>query len=147
MGDRQRALNYLGLAPRAGRIALGEEPCGAVCRSGHARLLLVAADAGDHTFRRARSFARSGKPPVLPVSFTKEELGGAVGQRACALAALTDAPLALAFVQCLPEAERPAELLETLRTQTARIEKRRKEEKAHQANIRHGGKKPGPAGK
>ena len=116
MDDRQRALNYLGLARRAGRIALGEEPCGA-------------------------------KPPVLPVSFTKEELGGAVGQRACALAALTDAPLALAFVQCLPEAERPAELLETLRTQTARIEKRRKEEKAHQANVRHGGKKPGPAGK
>lgn len=147
MDDRQRALNYLGLARRADRIALGEEPCGIACRGGHGRLLLVARDAGDHTFRRAQSFARSGKPPVLPVPFTKEELGAAVGLRACALAVFTDAPLALAFIQCLPEAGQHPEILEALRTQTARIEKRRKEEKAHRRNLRHGGKKSGPAGK
>lgn len=147
MDDRQRALHYLGLARRASRIALGEEPCGIACRGGHARLLLVAQDAGDHTFRRARSFARSGKPPVLPVPFTKEELGAAVGLGSCALAALTDAPLALAFVQCLHEPERHAAVLELLRTQTDRMEKRRKEEKAHRANVRRGGKKSGPSGK
>lgn len=147
MDNRQRALGYLGLARRGNRIALGEEPCGIACRGGHARLLLVARDAGDHTFRRARSFAQSGKPPVLTAPFTKEELGAAVGMRACALAALTDAPLALAFVEALDQQEAHGPILELLRTQTARVAQRRKEEKAHQTNLRHGGKKSGPARK
>ena len=130
METKSKALGYLGLARRGGRIAVGEEPCGAI----------VAEDAGDHTFRRARSFARTGKPPVLTVPFSKEELGSALGLNACALAALTDAPLALAFVEALGEPERHQAILETLRTQTARIEKRRKEEKAHRNNVRRGKK-------
>lgn len=137
---KSKALGYLGLARRGGRIAVGEEPCGAACRSSHARLLIVAEDAGDHTFRRARSFARTGKPPVLTVPFSKEVLGSALGLNACALAALTDAPLALAFVEALGEPERHQTILDTLRTQTARIEKRRKEEKAHRNNVRRGKK-------
>ena len=72
METKSKALGYLGLARRGGRIAVGEEPCGAACRSSHARLLIVAEDAGDHTFRRARSFARTGKPLVLTVPFSKE---------------------------------------------------------------------------
>ena len=70
----------------------------------------------------------------------QEELGSALGLNACALAALTDAPLALAFVEALGEPERHQAILETLRTQTARIEKRRKEEKAHRNNVRRGKK-------
>ena len=140
--NNARALNYLGLARRGNNIVIGEEPVGAACRSSHARLLILAQDAADNTFRRARSFTQSGKPPMLKVAFTKDELGNALGCNACAMAAFTDVALALAFVQSLEEPERHAQLLETLQVQVDRVKKRRAEEKAHQKNIRQGKRKP-----
>ena len=78
MNETQRkALLLLGLARKARKLEIGEEPCGIACRSGKAKLLLIAHDAGDHTFRRARSYCRAGKPPYLCVPFTKDELGDA----------------------------------------------------------------------
>ena len=135
-----KALGYLGLARRGNNVVIGEEPVGAACRASHARLLILASDAADHTCRRARSFAAGGKPPVLNVPFTKDELGDALGCNACAMAAFMDAALALAFVKALDGAH--TELTETLQRQVDRIQKRRKEEKAHQKNIRQGKKKP-----
>lgn len=133
-----KALGLLGIA-RRGRIAqVGEEPVGIACRSGHARLLLIAKDAGDHTFRRARSFCRTGKPPYICAPYTKEELGTALGCNACALCALTDAPMALAFLQALGEPEKYKEILAELERQTERVKKRRQEEKAHRNNVKHG---------
>lgn len=140
MERNTRALGYLGLARRGGRIAVGEESAGAACRSGHGRLLVLAEDAGDHTFRRAQSFARSGKPPVVTVPFTKAELGGALGLTACAIAVITDAPLALAFVEALGEDAALAPVRQVLTAQKVRIEKRRKEEQAHRKNVRRGKK-------
>ena len=137
-----RSLNYLGLARRGSNLAIGEEPVGIACRGSHARLLILAQDAADNTFRRARSFAAGGKPPIIRVPFTKVELGDALGVNACAIVALTDVSLALAFVQALDEPEHYGQLMETLRTQVERVQKRRKEEKAHQKNIRQGKKKP-----
>ena len=72
---QQKALRLLGLARRARLLQIGEEPVGIACRSGKARLLLVARDAGDHTFRRARSFVSGSKCPYVCVPFTKDELG------------------------------------------------------------------------
>lgn len=100
---QHKALMLLGLARKARKLEIGEEPCGIACRSGKAKLLLIAHDAGDHTFRRARSYCRAGKPPYLCVPFTKEELGNGLGCNACALCALTDAPFAKAFLEGLPE--------------------------------------------
>ena len=145
MDNRQRALNYLGLARRGGNIAIGEEPVGIACRSNHGRLLILAKDAADHTFRRARSYTQNGKPPMIRVSFTKDELGTALGCNACAMAVFTDVALALAFVRALDEQEHYAQLIQTLETQVERVKKRRAEEKAHQKNIRQGKKKPSKA--
>ena len=58
---QHKALMLLGLARKARKLEIGEEPCGIACRSGKAKLLLIAHDAGDHTFRRARSYCRAGK--------------------------------------------------------------------------------------
>ena len=143
MDNRQRALNYLGLARRGNNIAIGEEPVGIACRGSHARLMILAKDAADNTFRRARAFAAGGKPPIIRVPYTKVELGDALGVNACAILALTDVSLALAFVQALEEPEHYAQLLQTLQTQVERVQKRRKEEKAHQKNLRQGKKKAG----
>lgn len=142
MDNRQRALNYLGLARKGGNLVIGEEPVGIACRASHARLMLLAQDAADNTVRRAKSFASGGKPPLLQIPYTKEELGNALGVNACAMAALTDVSLALAFVQALDMPERHKVLLETLQIQVERVQKRRKEEKAHKKNIRQGKKRP-----
>ena len=96
-----KALNYLALA-RKGRLAeLGEEPVGAITRTGKGYLVIVAADASDHTWRRARSFVAGTEQQALRVKFTKEELGFVVGRTSLAIAAITDAALALAFVSVL----------------------------------------------
>ena len=52
-----KALNYLALARKGGMAELGEEPVGAAARAEKAHVILVAGDASDHTWRRAKSFA------------------------------------------------------------------------------------------
>lgn len=136
----EKALQLLGLARRGRLLEAGEEPVGAVCRSGKARLLLIAQDAGDHTFRRARSFCRTGKPPYICAPFTKEALGGALGLNACALCALTDPAMARAVLEALEEPEKYADILAELTRQVDRVNQRRQEEKAHQKNVKYGKK-------
>ena len=85
-----RALNYLALARKAGRVELGEEPVGAAARAQKARLILVASDASDHTWRRAKSFVAGTGQQCVRLPFTKDEMGMAVGRTSLAIAALTD---------------------------------------------------------
>ena len=75
-----KALNYLALARKAGRLELGEEPVGAAARAQHARLVIVASDAGDHTWRRAKSFVAGTTQLCLQLSYTKDDLGAAIGR-------------------------------------------------------------------
>ena len=56
--------SLLGLALRAGRLAVGEEPVGAACRGHKAYLLLLASDAADNTIRRASHFSQSAKNTI-----------------------------------------------------------------------------------
>ena len=101
-----KALNYLGLARKAGLCELGEEPVGAITRAGKARLVVVAKDASDHTWRRALSFVAGTSQPCLRLPFTKDEIGLAVGRTSLAIAAFTDPALALAFVKALGQPEK-----------------------------------------
>ena len=55
-----RALNYLALGKKGRLIELGEEPVGAVARAVKARLVVVASDASDHTWRRASPLINAG---------------------------------------------------------------------------------------
>ena len=133
-----KALNYLSLARKAGRIELGEEPVGAASRAKKARLVLVASDAGDHSWRRAKSFVAGTDQLCMKVPFTKDQLGQAVGRTALALAAFTDPALALAFVKALGQPDRYKAELESLEKRTTRIQKRQQEAKAHERNKRMG---------
>jgi ribosomal protein L7Ae-like RNA K-turn-binding protein len=139
-----RALNYLALGRKAGLIELGEEPVGAAARAQKARLVLVAQDAGDHTWRRAKSFVAGTNQLCLKVPYTKDELGMAIGRTSLAIAAFTDPAMALAFVKALPQPEKYSEELASLEERTRRVQQRQKEAKAHQRNKQTGRK---PAGK
>ena len=133
-----KARNYLSLARKAGRIELGEEPVGAVARAQHARLVVVASDAGDHTWRRAQSFVSGTDQPCIRVPFTKDELGQAVGRTSLALAALTDPALSLAFVKALGMPEKYKDVLQSLETRTKRVQSRQAEARAHEKNVKKG---------
>lgn len=135
-----KALNYMGLARKAGLIELGEEPVGAVARARKARLVVVAQDATDHTWRRAKSFVAGSEQICLKVPYSKDQLGQAVGRTELALAAFTDPALALAFVQALNQPERYKGELESLEKLSARIRQRKKEADAHKRNKSTGRK-------
>ena len=141
-----KALNYLSLARKAGFAELGEEPVGAAARAQHARLIIVASDAGDHTWRRAKSFVAGTAQLCLQVPFPKDALGQAVGRQSLAIAAFTDPALALAFVKALPQPETYSAEAEALEARTRRVRQRQKEAKAHLKNKKVG-KRPTGAGK
>ncbi len=135
-----RALNYLALAKKGRLVELGEEPVGAITRAIKGRLVVVASDASDHTWRRAKSFVAGTEQQCIRVPFTKEELGFVVGRTSLAIAAFTDAALALAFVKALPNAEKFKDVAENLDIKAKKLRQRRDEAKAHQRNIRTGKK-------
>lgn len=138
--ERNRSLGLLSISRKGGNIVYGEETVGAQARAGRARLVILASDAGAHTFRRAKSFVAGTAQPVLTVEFTKDELGDALGITSCAIAAITDVRLAQAFVKTLGQPEKHQKLLEDLDVRVKRVEQRRAEEKAHRFNVRHGKK-------
>ena len=133
-----KALNYLSLARKAGRLELGEEPAGAAARAQHARLIVVASDASDHTWRRAKSFVAGTQQQCIKVPFSKDELGMAIGRSSLAIAAFTDPALALAFVKALEPQDMYKETLENLDKRTQRVQQRQAEARAHQRNKRLG---------
>ena len=101
MLNHHPVLSLLGLALRGGRLVVGEEPVEGIVRARDARVLLLARDASDNTFRRCRHFADVGQCLWVTVPFTKDELGSAVGRSSVAIMAVTDVGLAHAIVQKL----------------------------------------------
>ena len=133
-----KARNYLSLARKAGRIELGEEPVGAVARAQKARLLVVAQDASDHTWRRAKSFVAGTDQQLVRVPYTKKELGEAIGRQELALGAITDPALALAFLKALEDPQKYKDALESLQKRTERVQTRQAEARAHEKNVKKG---------
>ena len=109
--EQNKSLGLLSLARKGGNIVLGEEQAGAAARASRARLMLLASDAGGHTVRRAKSFVAGTAQPLLTLPYTRDELGDALGTTSCAIAAITDVQLALAFVKTLGEPEKYADLI------------------------------------
>ena len=136
-----KALNYLALARKGGLAELGEEPVGAIARAGKAYAILVAGDASDHTWRRAKSYAAGTDQQCIRLSCTKEEMGFVVGRTSLAIAAITDVQLALALVKSLGQPEKYKASLEVLEEKAAKAKKRQAEAKAHKRNVRMGKKK------
>ena len=136
-----KALNYLALARKAGRAELGEEPVGAAARALKAHLIIVAGDASDHTWRRAKSYVAGTDQQCIRLPFTKEELGFIIGRTSLAIAAITDPSMALSMVNALGQPEKYKETIDYLSDRDRKARLHQKEAKAHQRNVRKGGKK------
>ena len=94
-------LSMLGLAKKAGRVEIGEEPVGAAARAKKARVILVAQDAGPSSQRRAFSFAETGACLCLTVPADKDALGRSLGRTSVAMCAVTEIGFAGAVVKKL----------------------------------------------
>ncbi len=100
-----KALGMLGLAQKAGRVQIGEEPVGAAAQDAKARVILLASDAADNSRNRAAKFAALHNTPLLSLPYDKQTLGGIFGRASCAMAAVTDIRMALSLVKSLGLAE------------------------------------------
>lgn len=136
----EHMLSTLGLALRAGSVAVGEEPVGAAARAKKSRVIFTAQDAASSSVRRANSFARAGSCLCLTIPADKASLGSALGRTSCAMCAVTDIGFAQSIVQKLAAADpaRYAPAAEALAVKAARARERREEQLRHEKNLRQG---------
>ena len=111
-----RTLQMLGLAKKAGLLAIGSQDTSASARAGKAYLIISAVDASDSALRRAKGSATSGRAIHVVVPYTSFEIGSIIGRGAPGTVAVLDAGLAAGFLRGLaatdPDRYRePAELL------------------------------------
>ena len=140
----EKILSMIGLAHKAGRVEIGEEPVGSAARAKKARIILVAGDAAPSSVRRAMGFANAGSCLCLIVSATKEELGRALGRTSCAMAAVTDIGFADALTKKLAalDPEKFGSAAERMAVKAHRARERKLEQLAHEKNVRTGKKRP-----
>jgi ribosomal protein L7Ae-like RNA K-turn-binding protein len=126
------ALSLIGLIKKSGFLEAGEENCGAACRAGKARALLLAGDAAGNTARRAEHFAGAGRVKLIVTPFSKDELGKMVGLPGCALMAICDSGLASLFLSKLAlKDEKYRQDAEEFKIKAEKAAQRKKEMKKH----------------
>lgn len=137
-------LHLLGLAKRAGKLEIGEEPVGAVARARQAKLILLASDVSPNTSRRAATFGQAGNVLHLSLPYSKDELGMGLGRSSVAMVALTDAGFAGAIGDKLAEIDlsRYGAASEKLREKADRTLARQKEKRKHEKKLQRGKGKP-----
>lgn len=137
-------LHLAGIARKAGKLEVGEEPVGAAARARQAKVILLAADAADNSVRRAGHFAQAGNTALVQLPCTKAEIGAAVGRTSCAMLAVTDAGLAAAMLKKLSQSdpERYGEAAAALEQKAAKVFQRQKEQRTHEKKLQRAKKAP-----
>ncbi len=98
-----KAQQYMALARKAGRLAVGEKFCGDTVSAGKAKLLLLAADASDNAHKRAVGFLYGRRALLQTLPWTKAELSALLGKPGCSMVCFTDLPLAARFAAAMAE--------------------------------------------
>lgn len=136
------ALSFLGLAMKAGKVEVGEEYIAMAARSGKAKVILIASDAGHNALVRAGNASGSGRCPEAKLPFTRDELGAALGRGPVSVAAITDISFASAFIDKLSgETGGLEDIKAELDGKNIKAMERAKEARRHQQKLRRGGKK------
>ena len=98
MDDRQKALNLIGLATRAGKTASGELSTEKAVKSSRAYLVIVSEEASENTRKMFANMCTYYQVPIC-VFGRKDELGRACGKEMRASLAVMDEGLAGALVK------------------------------------------------
>jgi len=99
-----RSLAILGMAKKAGLLAVGGEASATAARHNKARLIITASDASEASVRRAKSNAEANGIKHIAVPFTMFELGSTAGRGSLGTIAFLDKGLAEGFIKRLAEA-------------------------------------------
>ncbi len=139
----EHILSMLGLALKAGRVEVGEEPVGAAARAKKARVIFVAQDAAPSSVRRAQSFARTGSTLCVTLPADKDALGRSLGRSSVAMCAVTDIGFAESLVKKLAalDSETYQDAADTLAIKAKRARERKEEQLRHEKNLRQGKKR------
>lgn len=139
----EHILSMLGLALKAGRVEVGEEPVGAAARAKKARVIFVAQDAAPSSVRRAQSFARTGSTLCVTLPADKDALGRSLGRSSVAMCAVTDIGFAESLVKKLAalDSETYQDAADTLAIKARRARERKEEQLRHEKNLRQGKKR------
>jgi ribosomal protein L7Ae-like RNA K-turn-binding protein len=123
---KDKTLGLLGLARKAGKLQTGEETVSAMLAEKHARLTVLASDAGEAVARKVRALAAGSRQQILVIPYDKLTLGDALGRPVVSVAAFTDVSMALSFVKTLPPGTAGPELVAELERRVARVQAKRK---------------------
>lgn len=139
----EHILSMLGLALKADRVEVGEEPVGAAARAKKARVIFVAQDAAPSSVRRAQSFARTGSTLCVTLPADKDALGRSLGRSSVAMCAVTDIGFAESLVKKLAalDSETYQDAADTLAIKARRARERKEEQLRHEKNLRQGKKR------
>mgnify|MGYP002861467696 CR=1 FL=1 len=96
----RKSIRYLSLAAKAGHISLGMKEVLQESRKNNGYLVVLAADAGENTKRKARSLSANNNIKLVQSDYTKEEISDAVGHgRDMSIVLFKNKDLAEAFSQ------------------------------------------------
>jgi len=104
-----RSLALLGMAKKAGKLAVGSEAAATAARRGEAKLIITASDASEGSVRRAKVNAEANGVKHIEVPFSMFELGTTAGRGSPGTIAFLDKGLADGFTKRLLEAENAKE--------------------------------------
>ena len=105
-------LQWIGLARRAGSIALGDDNTHAAVRGGKAVLVVVARDSSPGALKRAEGYVFEPGTPLLTAPYDKAQISERTGKPGCSMAAFLDVGLAASFAEA-PREEFRTEYAET----------------------------------
>ena len=100
-----RSLQIIGLAKKAGLLAVGTADTGAAARTGKVRLVISANDASSNAVRKACNAAQTCSVPHIIVPYTSFELGNVSKRGSPGTIAFLDIGLASSFMNSMSEAE------------------------------------------
>ena len=96
-----KALNFLGMCKKAGKLLTGEDGVSGAARNGEAALIMTASDTASNTTKKALNLSEWGRAPHVRLPWDKDTLGELLDKRVCAILALTDRGMAAAFAEKL----------------------------------------------
>ena len=123
----KNSLSFLGLMKKCGKLAIGDDAVTTAALTKKARLIITAADAGEHALKRANNLSETSGIPHIVLDETKDELGLTAGRNAVAIAAIMDMGMAASFVQKYSaESGKHSELSAQLTAKAERFARRKK---------------------
>ena len=88
---QDKLLGLLGMARRANRLAAGVEDIVSAAAKGKCRAVLIASDISENSLKKLTNSCEYYKVEIHGISYTKEELGSALGLAAVGAVGINDA--------------------------------------------------------